>query len=118
MIRLKHIPKNRPGELPFEEDRNSPGAGLKRDLAGIALVIIQHEELARPYGEPMTVDGIPFLARENGFQRQTADMVGTARRPAKGIKDHILLPEPVEMGLFVETGSAMVGQLRKVHGKK
>ena len=45
-------------------------------------------------------------------------MVRAMALPAKSIENDVLLFEPVEMGLFVESRNAMVGQLGEVHGKK
>lgn len=109
IVRSKKIMKDRRSKLLFKEHGESPGAHAGIDPARVVLIVVQDEELAGANGDGMTVDMIPFLAGENGLQRETADMIGTPRSPAKGVEDHVLLSKPVKMCRFIETRGTMVG---------
>ena len=115
---VEHIPEDLGGEVFFEEYAEDAGALAWEDLAGIGLVVVEDEELTRTDGYPAIFDAVPFFASENRLNRKAADVVGAIALGAEGVEDNILFFEPAVMGLFVETGGVMDGQLREIHSWK
>jgi hypothetical protein len=107
--------KDSGGKIFLKKHRKHPGALALMDLTRIGLIIVEHQELAGADSYCTIVDAIPFFARERRLYRKAADVVRTMALPAKSIENHVLLFEPVEMGLFVEAWDAMIGQLGEVH---
>lgn len=80
------------------------------------MVVVEDQELAGADGYAAVVDSIPFFACEDRFYRETADMVGAVALWAVGVEDDVLFLKPAVVGLFIESGIVMVGQLCKIHG--
>jgi len=85
------------------------------DAAGVGLIIVEDEKLPGADGDLPAVDAIPFFPLYYGFEGQTAYVVVATCLAAAGVEDDILLFEPAEMQLLVESGGVMIGQSGEIH---
>lgn len=113
-FRAEYVAIDRSGEILLKKDGKTIG-GAFLDPVGIVVGIVEDEELSGTDGDVASVDRVPFFAGHDRLDGEAADMVVARDRGATGVDNDIMPAELAEVGLFVKSGGAMVGQPGKIH---